>query len=139
MDAPSQNVFHHLPLVGLYASTWIVGGTFLKRYSETGLPTDFAISIAASALGASIAIPLLKAAGIGMTMALTSALYIIAMAMIGIVAFGEKLSPVQIVGLGFACVATILMALPSRSNTEGVDSQASEVAVSGEKIRAVGD
>lgn len=100
----------HFPQIALYAFTWIVAGTFLKRFAQTGEPTHFAFSIAASVIGAAIAVPLLKAQGLGVTMALTSVLYLIVMVIVGLF-YGERVNAFQIAGVVLACLSIILMSV----------------------------
>lgn len=116
MNEPTT-LLETLPRVLGYTGTWIIGGICMKRYAEAGAPMDFAASVTASAIGMALAVPLLKATGIGLTMALTSALYIVAMAAIGAVAFGERMTATQMAGIVLACASVILMAMPSASAT----------------------
>ncbi len=117
MNEPTT-LIETLPRVMGYTGTWIIGGICMKRYAEAGAPMDFAASVTASAFGMALAVPLLKATGIGLTMAMTSALYIVAMAVIGAVAFGERMTATQVAGITLACASVILMALPSASATK---------------------
>ncbi len=105
-----------LPRIMLYTGTWIAGSVFIRRYAEYGAPGDFAASIAASAFGMVLAVPLLKTAGLGITMGITSALYLMAMAAVGALVFGERIMPVQSAGIALAGIAVLLMALPTQNH-----------------------
>lgn len=108
-------MLNQLPQLSLYVLSWIVAGTFLKRFAQTGEPTQFAFSIASSVIGAAIAVPLLKAQGLGVTMALTSMLYLVAMVVVGLF-YGERINGFQFAGVALACVAIGLISVSSTTS-----------------------
>lgn len=87
-----------------------LGGVFLKRYADFGQPHDLAISLAAY-LVANLAFIEILRRGLGFGMVVSSMGQLCLMVLIGSLAFGERVGPMQAVGLALALLAIAAFAL----------------------------
>ena len=85
-------------------SGFVVGGVFLKRYADFCQSYDLAISLVAYLLANLAFVQILKS-GLGLGMALSSMGQLCIMVLIGAFVFGERVGPMQGVGVMLAVLA----------------------------------
>ena len=88
----------------LAVGSFCVGGSFLKRYADFGQPHDLGLSLGAYLIGNLLFIEILKR-GLGFGMVLSSAGQLCLMVIIGALVFGERVGPMQGVGVTLAVLA----------------------------------
>ena len=81
-----------------------LGGAFLKKYADFGQPHDLAVSLAAY-LAANLAFIEVVKRGLGSGMVLSSMGQLCLMVLIGALVFGERIGPMQGVGVALAVLA----------------------------------
>ena len=80
------------------------GGVYLKRYADFGIPADLAISLTAYLAANLVFIEILKR-GLGFSMVVSSMGKLCLMVVIGALAFGERVGPMEGTGVALALLA----------------------------------
>ncbi len=101
-------------LVGTTAIS-VAGNMLLKYASESGAAAVAAMGCACWCIAATGFLVLAKSNGLAVTAVATALMGLLATAAVGVLFFGESLSERQMVGIGMAVLAVILVSLPTSS------------------------
>lgn len=101
-------------LVGTTAIN-VAGNTLLKYAGESGTVAAATVGCACYCAGAAGFLFLAKLNGLAVTAVATALMSLLATVAVGMLFFGESLSERQIVGIGLAVLAVILVSLPTSS------------------------
>lgn len=91
-----------------------VGGIYLKLYADTAQLTPLLYSLSAYTIGSYLFAEILRR-GLGFGTVLATMMELIAMVIVGVLLFGERLGAAQYAGLACAFSAMALFALPHNS------------------------
>lgn len=98
----------------LAASTavFMVANTWLKTYATGGKPLMLLAALAAFCLGNTLMVKVMQGNGLGLGLALSLVFQLVAVTVIAALWFGERPSPLQLLGVALGVVSIALIAWP---------------------------
>ena len=93
----------------------VAGSTLLKYAGESGTIAAATVGCACYCVGAAGFLFLATLNGLAVTAVATALMSLLATVVVGMLFFGESLSELQMVGIGMAVLAVILVSLPTSS------------------------
>lgn len=93
-------------------ATFMVANSALKLYAAKGGVPMLMGALALFCLGNVLMIPVMRAGGLGLSLALSVVFQLVAVTVVALLVFGERPSPQQWAGVALGVVAVLLIAWP---------------------------
>ncbi len=93
-------------------AAFVAANSVLRSYSASGLWMALAGALGLFLIGNLIMVRVMREGGLALAVAISSVVQLVLLALIGVLWFGEKLSPVQMAGVVLGIVSVALIAWP---------------------------
>ncbi len=91
---------------------FVAANSVLRSYSASGAAMMLAGALALFLVGNLIMVRVMREGGLALAVAISSVVQLVLLALIGVLWFGERLSPVQVAGVALGIVSVALIAWP---------------------------
>lgn len=91
---------------------FVGANSVLRSYATSGLALTLAGALGLFLVGNLLMVRVMREGGLALAVAISSVVQLVLLALIGVLWFGERLSPVQVAGVVLGIVAVALIAWP---------------------------
>lgn len=93
-------------------AAFVGANTVLRSYAHSGVALMLASALGLFLVGNLIMVRVMREGGLALAVAISSVVQLVLLALIGVVLFGERLSPLQMAGVALGIVSVALIAWP---------------------------
>lgn len=93
-------------------AAFVAANSVLRSYAASGVMIALAGALGLFLVGNLIMVRVMREGGLALAVAISSVVQLVLLALIGVLWFGERLSPVQVAGVALGIVAVALIAWP---------------------------
>ena len=94
-------------------AAFIAANSVLRAYAGSGAWTTLALALGCFLVGNLMMVRLMRESGLALAVSISSVVQLVALALIGVLWFGERLTGMQVAGVVLGIVAVALIAWPS--------------------------
>lgn len=98
--------------LGAAMAAFVAANSVLRTYAHSGVAMTLAGALGLFLVGNLIMVRVMREGGLALAVAISSVVQLVLLALIGVLWFGEKLTPVQMAGVVLGIVSVALIAWP---------------------------
>lgn len=93
-------------------AAFVAANSVLRTYAQSGVALTLAGALGLFLVGNLIMVRVMREGGLALAVAISSVVQLVLLALIGVLWFGERLTPVQMTGVALGIVSVALIAWP---------------------------